>query len=187
MQLDNLIDQLNAIYPMSEALKEDLISNTEIIEIQKKEILVAEGQTIRHLYFVLNGLLRVFYIKDGLEVNARFSKQGDVIFSIAAFYHQQPENTTIEAIENTSIAKLSFEKLASFYKKHLELNYIARVISDTYLLQNEQRLFMLRKLSTKERWEQFSVAHPDLIQRISLQHIASYLGMNLETLSRVRK
>ena len=187
MQLDHLLNQLHAIYPLSNALKEDLIQLTTIKVVNKKEILIREGQTIRHLYFVLDGLLRVYYIQDGQEVNARFSQEGDVIFSIAAFYNQQPENTTIESLEPTTLAFIAFDELKKLYTKHLELNYIARVISDKYLLQNEQQLYALRRLTTKERWLNFNQHHHDLVQRISLQHIASYLGMNLETLSRVRK
>jgi CRP/FNR family transcriptional regulator, anaerobic regulatory protein len=181
------IKDIDKIYPLSEGLKEAIGIHSDIIEIPKKHMLLSEGQRSDYVYFVISGLLRMYYIKDGMEICSRFMHEQHIVISIPGFYTRKPAYEFIEALETCVLARIHYDKLQHLYKEFIEFNYIARVWTEHYCSMSEQRLFLLRKQSAEGRYLYFLENHPQLLQRIPLKYIATYLGMTLETLSRVRK
>lgn len=187
MILHQLFQHIEAIRPMSEALKTRLINDLEIIEVPKKHILLRDGQTADYLYVVLSGLLRSYYIKEDAEICSRFMKENHIVVSVNSFYARQPGYEFIESMEESVLARIHYTRLQQLYKDHDEFNYTARVLTEMYFTLSEQRLYLLRKQKAEERWLFFVDKYADLINRVPLQYIATFLGMNLETLSRIRK
>lgn len=183
----SFVNGMNAIYPVSEELQESLTQYYDIVELPKKHVLLKQGQVCDHVYFVIKGLLRSYYLKDGVDICSRFTQEQHIVFSINSFYTRKPSYEFIETIEDCTLAKISYDNLQEIYKKHLEFNYIARVWTEHYCSMSEERLYMLRKHKAQDRYLFFLENYPDLLQRVPLTYIASYLGMNLETLSRIRK
>lgn len=186
MPLD-FINGINSIFPLSGELVAALGKYYEIIEYPKKTVLLRAGQTCDHVYFVINGLVRSYYIKDDEEVCSRFMDEQHIVISINSFYTRKPGYEFIEAVEDSTLARIHHDTLQKIYREHIEFNFIARVWTEHYCSMSEERLYLLRKQNTKERYLFFLENYPSLIQRLPLKYIASYLGMNLETLSRVRK
>ena len=182
-----LFQLFDSIYPMTAGLKAALEQHIELISLHKKDLLIKEGQSVRYIYFITEGIVRMYYLHDGKEITTRINKEGDVIFSIDAFYNNSAETVNIEAVENVQLARLSFDVLSKLFNEFLELNYIARVLSDRYIIDYERRLHILRKLTAKEKWQFFCTHYPELSLRVPLIYIAGFLGMNMETLSRARK
>ena len=84
------------------------------------------------------------------------------------------------------MARIHYTQLQTLYKLYPELNYIARVITENYLVKSQERLFLLRRQTAEERYLYFTERYPTLLQKVPLKYIASYLGLTLETLSRIR-
>lgn len=187
VSIDDLLALFDSVYPMSEGLRAALRERTTFVTLDKKELLVREGQPVRHIYFILEGILRMYYLDDGREISIRLNKEGDVIFSVDAFYHGYSETVNIEAVEPCRLACLSFGELRHLFREFLELNYIARVLTDRQILEYERRLHILRRMSAKEKWQFFCDHYPDMVQRVPLIYIAGFLGLSMETLSRVRR
>lgn len=183
----SFINGINNIYPLSEELKEALGNYYEVIECPKKSVLLRAGQTCDYVYFVIHGLLRTYYLKDGNEICSRFMEEQHIVISINSFYTRKPGDEFIETLEDCTLARIHHDKLQKIYREHIEFNYIARVWTEHYCSMSEERLYLLRSLNAKERYIFFLNNHPTLMQRVPLKFIASYLGMNLETLSRMRK
>lgn len=181
------INGINNIYPLSNELKEAIGNYYELIECPKKSVLLRAGQTCDYVYFVIKGLLRTYYLKDGNEICSRFMEEQHIVISINSFYTRKPGDEYIEAIEDCTLARIHHDKLQKIYREHIEFNYIARVWTEHYCSMSEERLYLLRSLNAKERYKFFLNNYPGLMQRVPLKHIASYLGMNMETLSRTRK
>lgn len=184
--LTDFLKGLNRIYPLSEELTGALNQNSEIIELPRQHLLLKDGQRSDYLYFVLSGLLRSYYIKDELEICSRFMHENHIVVSMA-FYTRRPGNEFIETIEPSVLARIEHSKLQDIYRNHIEFNYIGRVLTEHYCSMTEQRHFLLRKQNAEERYLMFMQMYPQMMQRLPLKYIASYLGMNMETLSRVRK
>jgi CRP/FNR family transcriptional regulator, anaerobic regulatory protein len=185
--LDFLFRNLNDIYPLSDALKQDLEGYFEIVEAPKGYHLLRAGQRCEFVFVVITGLVRMYYIKDGEEVCSRFAESQQLILSVNSFYASKPGYEYIEAIEASVIARIHYQKLEQLYRKHIEFNFIARVITQQYFIRSEERLYLLRKQTAEQRYEYLCNKYPSVVQRVPLMYIATYLGMTIETLSRVRK
>jgi CRP/FNR family transcriptional regulator, anaerobic regulatory protein len=187
MILNELFGHLNAVKPMSDALRQRLITDLEIIEVPKKHVLLREGQTADYLYVVIKGLLRSYYIKEDSEICSRFMKENHIVVSVNSFYVRKPGYEFIESMEESTLARIHYDRLQLLYKDHDEFNYTTRILTERYFTLSEQRLYLLRKQKAEERYLFFLENYADLMNRVPLQYIATFLGMNLETLSRLRK
>ena len=186
--LEPLYKIINSIRPMTDSLREALDASFEIVEVPKRTMLQAEGQTSNYIYVIIKGLLRMYYVKDGEEVCSRFiDEQHLLAMSVSSFYSRQPGYEYIETLETSVIGKIHYDKLQILYRDFIEFNYTARIITERFYVRSEERLFLLRKQTAEERYLFFSEKYPDLMQRIPLKYIATYLGLTLETLSRIRK
>ena len=184
--LDNLFAYLDNIRPLSTELRDRLSKDLEIIEVSKKEILLREGDRADYLWVLLSGMLRSYYIRDGIEITNRFMKENHIVVSVNSFYARRPGYEFIEAMEPSTLARIHYNTLQQLYKDFIEFNYTARILTEHYFSSSEERLYLLRKQKAEDRYHHFMENNPDLLNRVPLGHIASFLGMNLETLSRIR-
>jgi len=175
--METLFNLLNSIYPMSDPLKEYLVVNLQVKELGRKDILLKSGHICRSIYFIESGLLRCYYMQQDHEVCSWFMKEGDVIVSVESFFEQKESREYIQAIENSVLHYLSFEKLEYIYRNFLEFNYIGRVLVQKYYKQSEQRLYSIRMQRGLDRFEYLKINHPDLIKRVEQKQLASYLGI----------
>lgn len=184
--LENFIQRLRSIYPVSEGL-EKTIRSLEIIEVPKGTILLREGQRQDFAWVIIKGLMRSYYIKDGEEICSRFNQEDQVVLSVASFYNRIAGYEFVETLETCVLARAHYDKLQFIYRDYPEFNFHARVLTEYYFTLSEQRLYLLRKQSAEERYRFFIEHYPEWLQRVPLKYIATFLGMNLETLSRIRK
>ncbi|MBL0200760.1 MAG: Crp/Fnr family transcriptional regulator [Chitinophagaceae bacterium] len=117
----------------------------------------------------------------------KFLAEKSIITSIFSFYSRKPGNEYIVTLEDTVVACLHYEDMQQLLKKHPTYNYIIRDITEKYLYFLEIKLYNMRKPLAEDRYNFFIKHFPHLLQRIALKDIASYLGMSVETLSRVRR
>ncbi len=181
-----LFAYFNNIRPVSDKIVADVERYLEILEIPKNQVLLREGQRADYLFVVIKGALRMYYIKDGEEICSRFAEEHQMCLSVQSFFERNPSYEYVQALEDSTVARIHFDNLERLYKEHDEFNYIGRVIVQQYFIRSELRLFLIRKQSAEERYLFFTEHYPSLLQRVPLKHIASYLGLTLETLSRIR-
>ncbi|HSU50198.1 MAG TPA: cyclic nucleotide-binding domain-containing protein, partial [Segetibacter sp.] len=144
------------------------------------------GMVSNYACFVLKGIVRSYYIKEGEEITTKFLQEASTITSIYSFYSRKPGNEYIMALEDTLVACFHYDNMQKLYKDHPSFNAIGRVITEKYLYFSEIELYNLRKVKAEDRYHFFERHFPQLMQRVPLKYIATYLGMNLETLSRIR-
>lgn len=185
--LESLLSAINAIHPISGEVTERLKEGFEIVTTRPKQLLIKEGDTCNHIYLLLDGLVRMYYIKEDEEVCSLFFFERDHLFTVPnSFYSRRPGYQFIETLEASTLARISYDKLQHLYKTYPELNFIGRVITENYFVKSEERLYLLRKRNAEERYAYIMENYPVLLQKMPLKYIASYLGITLETLSRIR-
>lgn len=184
--VEKLIARLNGLYPMSEALTERIRSLASVIHHPKKTMLLKEGEVNNHICMVIKGLVRSYYLNEGKEITSRFMDEGFIITSWISFYTRKPGSEFIETQEDTTLACVHYNDIQKLYEEFPEFNIIGRKQVEYSFYMSELRTRMLRKNTAEEKYKFFLENHPDLLQRVSLKHVATYLGMNEETLSRVR-
>lgn len=184
--MEELLLYLNTIYPLSNGLQLHLSKTLKEQAVQKKEYLLKAGHICRGIYFVREGLLRCFYIKDQHEVCSWFMKEGDVIASVESFFQQKPSYESIQALEDCTLYSLQYNELEYIYKKFVEFNYVGRVLVQKYYMLSEQRLYSLRMQRSQERYDYLMEHSPELILRVPAKYLASYLGLTEVTLSKLK-
>ena len=184
--LDAFIQRLRGFHPVSEGLEQTL-RNLEIVDVPKHTLRLREGQREDFAWIILKGLIRSYYIKDGEEVCSRFNQEDQVVLSVTSFYSRMPGYEFVETLEDSVLARIHYNRLQEIYRDHPEFNFHARVLTEYYFALSEQRLYLLRKQSAEERYRFFMEHYPEWLRRVPLKYVATFLGMNLETLSRIRK
>lgn len=183
---DSLISNLNSIYPISKELENHLKLILVQREIPRKGILLKRGQVCKYIHFIEKGILHCYYNKNEEKVTSWFMKEKDVIISVKSFYMQVPSEESIIALEDVMLYGISFEHLQNIYVNYPEFNVIGRILTTKYYIQSEERLFAIRKERARDRYLYLLRTQPDIIQRAPLKYVASYLGISMETLSRIR-
>jgi len=184
--MKELLSLLNNIHSLSPALQQYLSQTLKTTTIDKKQFLLQAGQVNRHIYFIKKGLLRCYYIHDEQEVCSKFLKEGDIIVSATSFFLQKESHEFIQAIENSTLWYVCYDELQHIYKRYTEFNVIARVLSIKSYLLSEQRLNFIRMKNAADRYSSMLEHFPELVLRVPSKYLASYLGISVETLSRIR-
>ncbi|WP_291721937.1 Crp/Fnr family transcriptional regulator [Bernardetia sp.] len=184
--LESLFSLLDSFYVLSEETKVALIELTQTKQYKAGESILSQGDTNKHLYFLDKGLVRAFYYKEKKELTSWIFPENTLFISVYSFLTQTPSNETIEAIEDSTVLCISHAKLQKLYNSYLDLNVVGRKLTEMYYIQMAERATNLRMVSSKTRYENFIREYPNLINRIPLGYVASYLGMSQETLSRIR-
>ncbi len=155
-------------------------------EAKRGEIILKEGEVCRHLSFLESGLLRYFIVKDGEERNKFFTIAPYLFTSQYSFNNQTPAKETIQTIEDSVIWEIALEE----NRQLLQLsswNQFARKITQEVQFFTEEILEELQTETAENRYIKLLNNQPELLQRIPLKHLASYLGIAPQSLSRIRK
>ena len=155
--------------------------------IKKGDLFLAEGQICKQVGFIVNGLMRYYINHDGEDKTYAFARENNFICNNESFIPQIPSTKIIQALEDCEILQISYEDLQLFYKSVKQAERFGRLIIEQVFIQTLQDLSSFYTDTPKLRYEKFIKEHPDLQQRISQYHIASFVGVKPQSLSRIRK
>lgn len=172
--------------PLSDAALDKIASILVRTEVKKNTLYLKEGEVSKYIGYVYKGMLRLFYYKNKKDLTEHFACEGTNFFSIESFFRQQPTHLMIEALENSVVYGLPHDDLLELAAEHYEIEVMYRTLIENSLILSQQKADTLRFESANERYRRLLREHPEIIQRAPLSHIASYLLMTPETLSRVR-
>lgn len=155
-------------------------------EINKGDTALNEGEVCHDILFVAKGMLRQFYYKNGKDVTEHFSYEGCIVICIESFLKQEPTRLMVEALEPSIVYQLPYDKLQQLNETSVEINQFYRKILEYSLIVSQIKADAWRFETAHDRYNLLMDYHPEVIRRAPLSHIASYLLMTPETLSRVR-
>jgi CRP-like cAMP-binding protein len=179
---------IQSIYLLPNDILEDVLGHCKYLEFPKNHLLLQQGQTCKHLWFMTKGAARYFYTnEEGKEMNTWFSLDTQVIADTTSFVSQEPSEENIQLLEDSEMYSIEYSALQSLLQKHhsFALWYI-KLIEQHYVAQIEDRIADLQFLNAKQRYQKLLNLYPEITNRISLGNISSYLNITQETLSRIR-
>lgn len=153
---------------------------------KKNELAHEEGKVCDHLFFIEKGIARTFYFKDGKDITAHFATENGSITAIDSFIQRKRSKYSLEVLEDTEMLLLSYPRLQELLDQKPQYEKFVRLFLEQIYVDLAQRIENLLFYTAKERYELLIEAFPDLLQRVNLGHIASYIGISQETLSRIR-
>lgn len=177
---------IKSIYPVSTAALDFINQKAFPSEPNKGEILVTAGTMCNNVYLIRKGILRSFVKEGSKEITTWISGEQELATCITCFGLQQPARENIQALEDCELWVLATEDLQYLYEHFPEANIVGRKILEKYYRDAEERAFIARLMEATSKYKHFIATKSDLLNRVPLKFIASYLGMTLETLSRIR-
>lgn len=166
---------------------ETILPYLTLREIKQGDYLLKEGKICREIALVEKGLLRLFYHNtDGKEVTNCFCKEHTIITSYSSLITQHISDISIQAIEPSRLIVFTYDTLQKLYKEQLFWQQLGRLAAENEMITTECHNRFLSDLSATERYKQILETENELLQRVPLNFLASYLQVAPETLSRIR-
>ena len=162
------------------------ITESDTLSIPPKTVLLKEGEVADKLYLIRKGCLRLFFNSEGKDITFQFFFEGDFVASFDSLYKRQPSLFSLESIEPAQVLIIERDVFYNLIEKSPSLRryYEEKLIERFHVYQ---RLFLSHiKNTPQQRYEELLKEHPDIIRRVPLHYIASYLGITPVSLSRIR-
>ncbi len=172
-QLDN--DTLSALQDISQTKT-----------YRKGEFLLRQDEVCRYSFSIREGILRKFYLNDGKEITTELLFAADIAVAFDSYVLQKPGREFIQTLTDTTVYRTDFAAFQQAKIKYPKLTELDLLMTEYYALWLENRLFEFHTLNATQRYLLLMKDHPHMLQYVPLTHIASYMGISLETLSRIR-
>jgi CRP-like cAMP-binding protein len=177
---------LKSTQPLGEAELELIHKISTEQSIRKNEELQPVGHTCRTIYFVTSGMLRICYLKDGVDITESFELENSIVARAESLFAGVPSKKAIETIEDSELVAVNAPKLFELFDEHPSIERLFRKIIEQQYVKTIQRIESLQFQTPEERYRQLTAEQPDILKRVPLKHIASYLGITQVSLSRIR-
>lgn len=187
MDLTNFKIQIRKITDFSEDECSMFVPYLNKKKIKKGDYFLKENQPVNEIAFVEKGVLRLYYLADGKEINNHFFLENDYAVSYLDFLKQRRSRYYIQALDDCELLTFNAESLQIAYNNSKNWERFGRIIAESVYAVATNRFESFLFLSAKERYLQMLNDYPKFIQRIPLYQLASYLGIERESLSRIRK
>ena len=178
---------LNHFHPMSLGLEQYLEKHIISCTFRKGKLILKAGEMCNYIYFIRKGAVRGFIRESQKDITTWITVEGELVTSIYSLDLKSPATENMQAIEDCEMLALSYTDLNELYSRFPEFNILIRKLLQQYYRDAEGRAFIARLTNAENKYKHFLKNSHHLANRIPLKYIASYLGMTLETLSRVRK
>lgn len=161
-----------------------LFDRLKVLTLGKEDYLIKEGQVCQTFYFINEGSFRHYTVQDnGEEATLNLFIKGEWVMEYKSFMSQQPSQHIIQATADSEVLGLSMWDFHDLARRAEVFFQMGRILE--LAIQNQD--FQHNRLTPEQKYELLLASKPALLQHFPLKHIASYLGMTPETLSRIRK
>lgn len=178
-------NNLSGIVPLD--LASEILGLLETHNFPKNHLLHKQGTICRHIYLVQKGIVRTYFYKEGKDITVHIASEGELITAIDSVISLKKSRYNVELLEDSEIHAISYNALQSLMEKHPHYEKYMRLILEQLYAEGADRIEEFLFYSAKERYDNLIKNKPHLLNRVNLGHIASYLGITQETLSRIRK
>lgn len=183
MNIDQIIDN---IYSIPETARKKLKENIAEVRLPKGYLLLKADKVETSVYFIKRGIARAYTFQDDNEITFWLGKEGDTIISMRSYVENKKGYENIELLEECDLYELKTTNLQKLFDEDIHIANWGRKFAEKELVKTEERLISRQFQTASKRYAQLLTNTPDLLQRIQLCHVASYLGITQVSLSRIR-
>lgn len=175
-------------YGFTEKDWDETLSRFEPEVLPAKNLFLELGKVSTRLAYLRSGMMRSFFYDDhASDITTHFFRQGTVVISMKSFNDQVPSRENIITVEDCEIDVITHSRMLELMELVPAWRQVAKDVDEFKYNALMNRSIQLQTLSASERYQLFVKKYPDILQKVALKHIASYLGIDIATLSRIRK
>jgi len=189
MLLDRTFAQLGENFSLSAEDKRALQQALRPKQLKQGQFFVEAGEICGEVAILHTGIFRTFYLANDKEYTSYFNTEdrNPIVGAFTSFLRQQPSAESVVALEDSTHQSISKEELEGLYESHPNIQKMGRLLAEYNYVLAMERIYDLQHSDAKTRYEKFLALYPNVINRIPHYHIASYIGVTPESLSRLRK
>lgn len=184
--METLLNHINTIYTISLEAKNALFEICKEVQIKKGVDLQSVGHVCKTIYFVKIGCLRIYYFKEDIDITESFEFENAFVARAESLFTGKPSLKAIQTIEDSSLIAIDSNKLFQLFDTHYDLERLFRKIIEASYVNTVNRIESLQFHTADERYHDLLKEHKDVLKRVPLKYIASYLGITPVSLSRIR-
>lgn len=181
----DLSTALNKYQPIDSAVQAAFMRVTKRRTLPKGTILLSEGQVIDEIHFIEEGLIRGFYYQDRKEITSWMANEGRFIWPLPSYLLRQPSRENIQLLEPTTILSIDRRDMEELKRGYAVFDNLQSRLMERYIVLYDLRVRLLL-MKAEDRFDAYQQLFPELYQRVPLRYIATYLGIDPATLSRIR-
>ncbi len=154
--------------------------------VPKEHFLVREHEVCDYIFFIQKGIARIFYHKNRKEITEWIASDEQFFLSITSFFERSPSKLIIQTLEPAQVLGIHYNDLIRLASEHHEVETLFRKMMTASLILSQYRMDSIQFETAQQRYENLVKNQSQIIKRVPLSYIASFLGVTLETLSRIR-
>lgn len=185
--IDHIVGMLSFFYPVSRDLAEEFHKHAFAIQLDKDQYLLRQGEICKSMYFIKTGAVMAYTEHHQKRITTYISVENEFVSSLSGLYGEQPSQEAIVAIEPSILLGVHTDILLEWYQRFFDLNFIIRKVYENYYRDAQERSFIVRMGSAKERYRYFLKSHSETVSRLPVKYVASLLDIKPETLIRIKK
>ena len=184
--MESLQKAITAISQLSDESRIAFISAWKHWKTTKDFFLLKENTVSDYLYFIEKGVARIYYYKNGKEITEWLALDQQFFLSITSYFQRTPSHLIIQTIEPSEVYGIHHDDFMTLADKYHDVERLLRRMVTGSLILSQIRMDSIQFESAQQRYEKLLQKTPQIVQRVPLTYIASFLGITLETLSRIR-
>lgn len=185
-EMDKLKNHIKSQIQIDDADLEIILSNFKELKITKDRFALKQGQLATNYYFVKSGGLRIYFDHNDKQITSWIALENEFFTDLASLKNQFPSKFNFQAIEDTILLTIKSDKMEQLYKKFPLWQQFGRQIWEANFLKLVEGVIGFQTLTAEERYLS-AMQESELLQRVPLKHLASFLGVTPSSLSRLRK
>jgi len=185
--VSNLLHAIQSVITLSPKEAEVVSTLFKRKSYRKGAFFLEDGHVCKHAGFIEKGLIRYYINDDGVEKTYEFGQENNFVCNYESFLPQAPSTKVIQSLEDSIIWQISYADLQIFYQSVRDGERFGRLVIEQVFVKLLNALGSLYIDKPEQRYMKLLEEHPELQQRVSQYHIASYVGVKPQSLSRIRK
>jgi len=181
-----LLAALNSIHPLSEKDNDAILGIVKTRQLKKGHHWLEEGKANNYIAFIDKGYLRKYYLKDGNEITDSFYFENDLCADLPSIIGKIKPTSNVIAMQPTLLTTFSYVEFNKLCERSMALEHLNRLLVESTFLKFYTRTVSFILKTPKERYEDLIKTQSSIIQKAAQYHIASYLGIGPQHLSRLR-
>ncbi|MNK85270.1 Cyclic nucleotide-binding domain protein [compost metagenome] len=184
--MNYLLSKLKSYGDFSKEVEDQLRNKIVVCQKKRGDFFIRKGQIATSIFILEKGAVRAFAEIENKETTLWLGFEDLILGSILPAYFDQPAFENIQFLEDSVVHSISIADLNNLYRMFPEMNIVGRKLAENYCNFLERRIQSLQADSATQRYQKLLMSEPDVIKRVPIKFIASYLGISGETLSRIR-